>query len=52
MNRKSLDNVLSEVVKVFGPYTDQIVIGGGIALLIYSSRLNFPLGKFIWEIAV
>lgn len=35
MNKKSLDNVLSEVVKVFGPYTDQIVIGGGIALLIY-----------------
>ena len=38
MNKKSLDNVLSEVVKVFGPYSDQIVIGGGIALLVYSAH--------------
>lgn len=35
MNKKSLDIVLSEVSKAFGPFSDNIVIGGGIALLIY-----------------
>jgi hypothetical protein len=40
MNKKSLDNVLSEVVKVFGPYSEKVVIGGGIALLIYRYYLS------------
>lgn len=46
MNKKLLDNVLSEVVKVFGPYSEKVVIGGGIALLIYRYYLS-PESKLI-----
>lgn len=40
MNKKSLDGVLTEVVDVFGPFSEKVVIGGGIALLIYRYYLS------------
>ena len=41
MKKKSLDNILSELVKVFGSYSDQIVIGGGVALVVSPEKWLF-----------
>ena len=35
MDKKQLNTVLSEVLKTLGPFTSEVVIGGGVALLIY-----------------
>jgi len=40
MNQDTLDIVLSHVLKVLGPYANQAVIGGGVALLIYRQYLS------------
>jgi hypothetical protein len=47
MDENSLDSTLADVMKILGPYAEQVTIGGGIALLIYRHYLtvqeNFPL---------
>lgn len=47
MTEKSLDKVLYEVLKIIGPYANHVVIGGGVALLIYryyfsTQKQNYP----------
>ena len=50
MNKKSLDSILSNVSIVFGTYSNNIVIGGGIALLVY--RYYFAEGYKLLKPAV
>jgi hypothetical protein len=48
MNKKTLDQILASLANELGEFTTQIVIGGGVALLIYrnyftvKSQKNYP----------
>lgn len=40
MDKKSLEKTLSQILQILGPYSNEIVVGGGIALLIYRYFLS------------
>lgn len=46
MNKRQLNKVLAEVLRALGPYSKEVVIGGGVALLIYRYYLPLKGSKF------